>query len=80
MIQKPNIIFSDRVTISLKDTSPNSHFSQLKINSKNLDSRFCQNKTACGSPKKRTITRVIDVQFGWFKSLTSISQIGLQFP
>ena len=26
VIQKPNIKFSDRDTISLKDTSPNSHF------------------------------------------------------
>ena len=64
MIKKPNINFSDRDTISLKDTSPNSHFSQLKISPKNMDSRFGQNRAACGSPGKWTITRVIEVQFG----------------
>ena len=64
MIQKPKINFSDRATIYLKNTSPNSHFFPVEINPKNLDSRFGQNKAACGSPGKRTITWVIDVQFG----------------
>ena len=64
MIQKPNIKFSYRAIISLKDTSPNSYFFQSKISPKNLDSRFGQNRVACGSPGKRTITWVIEVQFG----------------
>ena len=64
MIQKPNIKFSDRATISLKDTSPNSPFFQPKINPKNLDSRFGQNRAACDSPRKWTITWVIEVKFG----------------
>ena len=64
MIKNPNIKFSDRATISLKDTSPNSlTFSQPKISPKNLDSRFGQNRAACGSPEKWTITWVIEVQF-----------------
>ena len=69
MIQNPNIKFSDRVTIFLKDTSPNSHFFLTENQSQNLDSRFDQNKAGCGSPGKQTITWVIDFQFG-FKSLT----------
>ena len=52
MIQKPNIQFSNRATSSLRDTSQNSHF----FLTKNLDSRFGQNKAAYGSPGKQTIT------------------------
>ena len=38
-------------------------FFQLKISPKNLDNRFDQNRAACGSPRKWTITWVIEVQF-----------------
>ena len=60
VIKKPNINFSDRATISLKVTSPNSHFFLIK----NLDRRFGQNRATCGSAGKQTITWVIEVQFG----------------
>ena len=64
MIQKPKIKFSDRATISLKDTSPNSHFfSQPKISPKNLDNWFGQNRASCGNLGKHTINWVIEVQF-----------------
>ena len=52
VIQNPNIKLSDRAIISLKDTSPNSHFFPIKISPKNYDSRFSQNRAACGSPEK----------------------------
>ena len=42
MIQKPNIKFSNRDTISWKDTSTNSHFFPTEISPKNLDNRFGQ--------------------------------------
>ena len=60
MIQKPNINFSDRATLSLKDTSPNSNFfSQLKISPKNLESRF---RPKQGSPWQ---SRKTDHNFGY---------------
>ena len=43
MIQKPNIKFSVRDTISLKDTSPNSPFLKLKISPENWT--LCRVKT-----------------------------------
>ena len=64
MIQKSNIKFSYRDTSFLKDTSPNSQFFSAEISPKNLDSMFGQNRATCDSLEKRTITWVIDVQFG----------------
>ena len=64
MIQNPKINFLDIATIVLKDTSPNSYFFLTENQSQNLDSRFGQNRAAYGSPEKRTITWVIEVQFG----------------
>ena len=64
VIQNPNIKFPDRATISLKDTSPNSHFFPTENQSQNLDSSFGQNRATCGSPVKQIITWVIGFQFG----------------
>ena len=64
MIQNPKIKLSDRATISLKDTSPNSHFFPIENQSQSIESRCSPNRAVCGSPGKRTITWVIEVQFG----------------
>ena len=64
MIQNPNLNFSYRDIVSLKDASPNSHFFPTENQSKNLDNRFDQNRPTCGSLEKWTITWVIEVQFG----------------
>ena len=61
---KSYIKFTDVAIISMENTSPNSLFFPTGNHSQNLDSVWGQNRVACGSPGKWTITRVIEVQFG----------------
>ena len=64
VIQKPNIKFLYATTISMKDTSPSFLFFLIENQSQNLDIMKGQNRVACSSPRKWTITLVIEVQFG----------------
>ena len=58
------IKFTDATIISMDNTSPNSFFFPTENQFQNLDSVWGQNRAACGGPRKWTITRAIEVQFG----------------
>ena len=61
---KSYINFIDDAIISMENTSPNSLYLSIGNQFQNVDSVWGQNRAACGSPEKWTITRVIEVQFG----------------